>query len=150
MNGKLYWELFTMVQIHKILYRINTSRHKTIRFTKGGFHGAIPRSCSAQPKSAPVLSLVHLMTLCLEEGSVKDFADFGSAGADPADDSVNSPSDPTLGAREIYHMGKHTFQIPLWIALWGEGVPKQHLFPPRRSVGVLFLIKEAGRRGPFF
>ena len=39
-----------------------------------------------------MLSVSNLMILWLEVGSVEDFADFGSAGADPADYSVNIPS----------------------------------------------------------
>ena len=39
-----------------------------------------------------MLSVSNLMILCLDVDSVEDFADFWSAGADPADYSVNIPS----------------------------------------------------------
>ena len=41
------------------------------------------------------------MILWLEVDSVEDLADFGLAGANPDDYSVNFPVDPILGSREI-------------------------------------------------
>ena len=48
-----------------------------------------------------MVSVLDLMTLWLEVDSVEDLADFGLAGANPADYSVNFPVDPILGSREI-------------------------------------------------
>ena len=48
-------------------------------------------------------SVLDLMILWLEVDSVEDLADFGSAGANPADYSMNFPTDPILGPREIWH-----------------------------------------------
>ena len=48
-----------------------------------------------------MVSVLDLMILWLEVDSVEDLADFGLAGASPADYSVNFPVDPILGSREI-------------------------------------------------
>ena len=48
-----------------------------------------------------MLSVSNLMILWMEVDSVEDLADFGLAGANPADYSVNFPVDPILGSREI-------------------------------------------------
>ena len=48
-----------------------------------------------------MLSVSNQMILWLEVDSVEDLADFGLAGANPADYSVNFPVDPILGSREI-------------------------------------------------
>ena len=48
-----------------------------------------------------MVSVLDLMTLCLEVDSVEDLADLGLAGANPADYSMNFPVDPILGSREI-------------------------------------------------
>ena len=49
-----------------------------------------------------MVSVLDLMILWLEVDSVEDLADFGLAGANPADYSVNFPVDPIWGSREIY------------------------------------------------
>ena len=41
-----------------------------------------------------MVSVLDLMTLWLEMDSVEDLVDFGFAGANPADYSVNFPVDP--------------------------------------------------------
>ena len=43
-----------------------------------------------------MLSVLNLMMLCLDMDSVEDLADFGLAGTNPADYSVNFPVDPNL------------------------------------------------------
>ena len=48
-----------------------------------------------------MVSVLDLMILWLEVDSVEHLADFGLAGANPADYSMNFPVDPTLGFREI-------------------------------------------------
>ena len=48
-----------------------------------------------------MVSVLDLMILWLEVDSVEVLADFGLAGANPADYSANFPVDPILGSREI-------------------------------------------------
>ena len=48
-----------------------------------------------------MVSVLDLMIRWLEVDSVEDLADFGLAGAYPADYSVNFHVDPILGSREI-------------------------------------------------
>ena len=48
-----------------------------------------------------MVSVLDLMILWLEVDSMKDLADFGLAGANPADYSVNFPVDPIVGSYEI-------------------------------------------------
>ena len=48
-----------------------------------------------------MVSVLDLMILWPEVDSMDDLADFGLAGANPADYSVNFPVDPILGAHEI-------------------------------------------------
>ena len=59
------------------------------------------------------------MILWLEVDSVEDLADFGRAGANPADYSVNFPVDPILGPREIY-------QLAHWLQAKGHWAHKPH------------------------
>ena len=48
-----------------------------------------------------MVSVLDLMTLWLEVDSMEDFADFGLAGANPANNFMNFPVNPILGSREI-------------------------------------------------
>ena len=43
-------------------------------------HRGAPRPCGARPKAAPMLSVLNLMTLCLDVDSVEDLLILGLLG----------------------------------------------------------------------
>ena len=60
------------------------------------------RPCGARPKAAPYAFGVESDDSAPGRGFRAGFADFGSAVANPAENSMNVPADPNLGAHEIW------------------------------------------------